>query len=950
MEKDRSYAVHYGVPTSKSRSSAEKAGSIPSRSSTGETEKSCATHPLVPTSEPWIRMEKPKPPLPQAPAVETDRRRATHLLIPTSDPWLPVKPKSVPSQPSTVEDSSYGAHSSVLTSEPWSSENLIFPSQVSTTEADSSYLDQLAIPPYELWSPVDKLMPLSFHLSPVEKFTSHTTTYNSNLTSSGFDVPSVVSETPLEKSLPLPPYQLSTIESYNSFGTCTISPPSSGFVMSSSEPQPSEKSLISPPSRLSTRNKSSSHAIHNISPASPAVTMPASESQPSRKGLISPPFQLSTRRKSSSSTTRNISPACARQSPKSLIPPLSPFCTTEAASTYVTGNISPSLPGPTHNIGTKGQGRGNLRGLSGPLAAQEAQAQGSCKKESPLCFMIKTGIIGTSTNNRGNKVKKMQEFSGSKMRGPRGESESEARAYGKQQNQKPAKSVVEETVKTERYSKEGAKRSGTLKTSSTEKFTERKVPMIDWDAIRQSHLQYIKDKWGSLPPIKKDFYIESATTKSMLQSEADRWRKENNNVTCDDLKKFEKRSIPHPVCKFEDAFEQYPEVMENIRKVGFIKPTPIQSQAWPIILKGIDLISIAQTGTGKTLAYLIPGFIHLDQQPVAREERGGPGMLVLTPTRELAIQIENECKKYTYKGIKSICIYGGDRSGQTECIPKGIDIIIATPGRLSDLQMNDFINLNSITYLVLDEADKMLDMGFEPQIMKILSDIRPDRQTVMTSATWPDIVRHLSQKYLKDPMIVYVGTLNLATVNTIKQKIIVTTEEEKRVLLLSFIDSLMPEHKVIIFVSRKLIADDISSDLSIKGIPVQSLHGNREQDDRDQALEEFKKGVVKILIATDLASRGLDVLDITHVFNFDFPQNIEEYIHRIGRTGRAGQSGSSITLLTKNDWSIAGELINILHRANQEVPRELATMARQYKQYKHRKSEEKKLRYYSRPR
>ncbi|XP_003342337.1 probable ATP-dependent RNA helicase DDX53 [Monodelphis domestica] len=949
METDRSSAAHYDVSTSGSQSS-ENPGSIPSRATTGETDKSYAAHHLVPASEPWT-VEKPKPPLPQSPTAETERRYAAHLLVPTSDPWsLAEKPKSLPSQPSAVEpDSSYGAHSSLLTSEPWSSvENLIFPSQASTTETDSSYLDHLAMPPYELWSPVDKLMPLSFHLSPVEKFNSHTTTYNSNLTSSGFDVPSVVSKTPLEKSLPLSPYQL---ESYNNFATCTISPPSSSFAMSSSEPQASEKNLISPPSRSSTRSKSSSHTIHNISPASPGVILPASESQPSRKNLISPPFHLSTRRKSTDYTTRTISPACARQSSsKHLTPPLSPFCSTETASSYATGNIGPSLPGPAHNIGTKGQGRGNLRGLSGPLAAQETQAQSSCKKDSPLCFMIKTGVIGASTSQRGNKVKKLPEFPGSKMRNPRGESESEARAYGKQQSQKPAKSAMEETVKkAERYSKEGAKRSGTLKTS-TEKATERKVPVIDWDAIRQSHLQYIKNKWGSLPPVKKDFYVESARTKSMLQSEADRWRKENNNVTCDDLKTNEKRSIPHPVCQFEDAFHQYPEVMENIRKVGFSKPTPIQSQAWPIILKGIDLISIAQTGTGKTLAYLMPGFIHLDHQPVAREERRGPGMLVLTPTRELAIQVDNECKKYTYKGIKSMCIYGGDKSGPTEHIPRGIDIIIATPGRLSDLQMNDLVNLNSITYVVLDEADKMLDMGFEPQIMKILSDIRPDRQTVMTSATWPDIVRHLSQKYLKDPMIVYVGTLDLTTVNTIKQKIIVTTEEEKRVLLRSFIDSLMPEHKVIIFVSRKLIADDISSDLSIKGIPVQSLHGSREQDDRDQALEEFKKGIVKILIATDLASRGIDVLDVTHVFNFDFPQNIEEYIHRIGRTGRAGQSGSSITLLTKGDWSVAGELINILQRANQEVPRELASMARQYKQYKHRKNEEKKLRYYSRPR
>uniref|UniRef100_A0A9L0JN84 RNA helicase n=1 Tax=Equus asinus TaxID=9793 RepID=A0A9L0JN84_EQUAS len=303
--------------------------------------------------------------------------------------------------------------------------------------------------------------------------------------------------------------------------------------------------------------------------------------------------------------------------------------------------------------------------------------------------------------------------------------------------------------------------------------------------------------------------------------------------------------------------------MKSIKKAGFQRPTPIQSQAWPIVLQGMDLIGVAQTGTGKTLSYLIPGFIHLDSQPISREERNGPGMLVLTPTREL----------YSYKGLKSVCVYGGgNRKEQIQHITKGVDIIIATPGRLNDLQMNKCVNLRSITYLVLDEADKMLDLGFEGQITKILLDVRPDRQTVMTSAT----------SYLKEPMIVYVGTLDLVAVNTVKQDIIVTTEEEKRTLIQEFLRNLSPEDKAIIFVSRKLVADDLSSDLSIQGVPVQSLHGSREQFDREQALDDFRSGRVKILIATDLAARGLDVRDVTHVYNYDFPKNLEEYVHRVG--------------------------------------------------------------------
>ncbi|NXP73247.1 DDX43 helicase, partial [Ramphastos sulfuratus] len=444
-----------------------------------------------------------------------------------------------------------------------------------------------------------------------------------------------------------------------------------------------------------------------------------------------------------------------------------------------------------------------------------------------------------------------------------------------------------------------------------------KKPGINWASIRENSAKYEAMKWAGLPPIEKNFYRQSSRTASMSPEEVELWRKENNDIICDDLKEGEKRCIPNPVCTFEDVFEHYPDIMANIRKVGFQKPTPIQSQAWPIILQGIDLIAIAQTGTGKTLAYLMPGFIHLTSQPVSGKERGGPGMLVLAPTRELALQVEAECSKYAYKGIKSICIYGGgNRKGQINMVTKGVDIIIATPGRLNDLQMNDFINLKSITYLA-NEADRMLDMGFEPQIMKILIDVRPDRQTTMTSATWPDGVRRLAKSYLKNPMIVYVGTLDLAAVNTVEQKVFVVPEEQKRAMMEYFIDSMKPEHKVIIFVDRKVTADDLSSNFALQGIPVQTLHGNMEQYDREQALDDFKKGKVKILVATDLASRGLDVHDITHVFNFDFPRNIEEYVHRIGRTGRAGRTGVALTLVTESDWRVAPKLIEILERANQ---------------------------------
>uniref|UniRef100_A0A452Q7I1 RNA helicase n=1 Tax=Ursus americanus TaxID=9643 RepID=A0A452Q7I1_URSAM len=595
--------------------------------------------------------------------------------------------------------------------------------------------------------------------------------------------------------------------------------------------------------------------------------------------------------------------------------------------------------------GGGGRGRGRSgRGWSTPSDYMELRA--SSPREPPLCFRLRSNMIGVVIGRGGSKIKDIQATTNTKIQIIKGDSEAEVKIFGTKDMKAKAKAAIDVLVKKQErgHHSESHVDSAAPQASAGREFRPdntggRQVqPLIDWDQIRAEVVEWEKRKWADLPPIKKNFYIESEATSSLSQVQVDLWRKENFDVMCDDLKDGEKRPIPNPTRLFEDAFHPYPEIIESIKRAGFQKPTPIQSQAWPIILQGIDLIGVAQTGTGKTLSYLMPGFIHLNNQPISREERNGPGMLVLTPTRELALQVEAECSKYSYKGLKSICIYGGgSRERQIRDVTKGIDIIIATPGRLNDLQMNNFVNLRSITYLVLDEADKMLDLGFEHQIMKILLDVRPDRQTVMTSATWPDTIRRLARSYLKEPMIVYVGTLDLVAVNTVKQNVIITTEEEKRSLIQEFLQNLSPQDKVIVFVSRKLVADDLSSDLSIQGIPVQSLHGDREQHDRERALEDFRSGKVKILIATDLASRGLDVNDITHVYNYDFPRNIEEYVHRVGRTGRAGKTGLSITLMTQNDWKIATELIKILKRANQRVPKDLLTMAERYKLHKQKK-------------
>ncbi|XP_050099956.1 probable ATP-dependent RNA helicase DDX43 [Anopheles aquasalis] len=474
-----------------------------------------------------------------------------------------------------------------------------------------------------------------------------------------------------------------------------------------------------------------------------------------------------------------------------------------------------------------------------------------------------------------------------------------------------------------------------------------KFEIIDWTALNKASDEASRERWAKCPPLTKVFYRELEEVANMAPAEVATFREQNNNIVVDRTFKNENggngRPIPNPVQTFAQAFGDYPDLMEELRKQGFTKPSPIQSQGWPVLLQGEDMIGIAQTGTGKTLAFLLPAFIHIEGQSTPRSERGGPNVLVLAPTRELALQIEKEVSKYQFRDIKAVCLYGGgDRRAQMNVVRSGVEIIIATPGRLNDLVQEGVVNVSSITYLVLDEADRMLDMGFEPQIRKVLLDIRPDRQTVMTSATWPDGVRRLAQSYMHDPIQVYVGTLDLAAVHTVTQHIECLDEEDKYNRIMQFVKQMGTKDKVIIFCGKKTRADDLSSEFVLNDISCQSIHGNREQSDREQALEDIKKGVVRILIATDVASRGLDIEDITHVVNYDFPRNIEEYVHRVGRTGRAGRTGTSLSFVTRSDWGVAAELIKILEEANQEVPDEIREMAARFAAKKERNDRDRR--------
>ncbi|CAG8623061.1 12011_t:CDS:2 [Cetraspora pellucida] len=420
--------------------------------------------------------------------------------------------------------------------------------------------------------------------------------------------------------------------------------------------------------------------------------------------------------------------------------------------------------------------------------------------------------------------------------------------------------------------------------------------------------------FSKLPKFEKNFYREHINVISRSQVEVDEYRKKH------DMKVFG-LDIPKPVETFEEAnFPAY--VLNEILDLGFTSPTPIQSQGWPMALSGRDVVGIAETGSGKTLAYCLPAIVHINAQPFL-QPGDGPIVLILAPTRELAVQIQQECTKFGKSSkIKNTCVYGGVPKGpQARELSHGVEICIATPGRLIDMLESRRTNLRRVTYLVLDEADRMLDMGFEPQIRKIVEQIRPDRQTLMWSATWPKEVKRLAEDYLHDFIQVNIGSLDLSASHNISQTVEICTEYEKRNKLVKHLERIMDQkdNKTLIFTGTKRTADEITKYLRQDGWPALAIHGDKAQTERDWVLSEFRSGKSPIMVATDVASRGIDVKDVKLVINYDFPTNVEDYVHRIGRTGRGGAKGSAITFFTMDNAKQAKDLVNILREANQEV-------------------------------
>ena len=400
-------------------------------------------------------------------------------------------------------------------------------------------------------------------------------------------------------------------------------------------------------------------------------------------------------------------------------------------------------------------------------------------------------------------------------------------------------------------------------------------------------------------------------------------------------------NCPQHIESFDDL-ELGEIIKNNIELAGYTKPTPVQKYSLPIAMNRRDLMGCAQTGSGKTAAFLIPilSQMYANGPPLRAEkfsrDKQYPTALVLAPTRELASQIYEEAVKFTYRShVRACVVYGGANIWtQVSELKKGCNILVATPGRLTDLMDKGKVGVDQIKHLILDEADCMLDMGFEPQIRCIVErNNMPrsgDRQTLLFSATFPRKMQMLASDFLHNYVFLTVGRVG-STSENITQKVVWVEEYDKREFLLDLLHAsgpLGPNSLILVFVNTKRKADTLEHFLYSQNFPSTSIHGDRTQMEREEALRQFKQGKCPIIVATAVAARGLDIPNVKHVINFDMPHEFEEYVHRIGRTGRAGNLGIATSFFNRKNTNITQDLYDLLTEAKQEVPTWLEDMDR----------------------
>ena len=365
-----------------------------------------------------------------------------------------------------------------------------------------------------------------------------------------------------------------------------------------------------------------------------------------------------------------------------------------------------------------------------------------------------------------------------------------------------------------------------------------------------------------------------------------------------------------------DAQPLHPKILRAVADAGYETMTPIQAKAIPIVLEGRDVMGAAQTGTGKTAAFSLP-LLHKmmrHENASASPARHPVRALVLAPTRELADQVANNIKAYAkHTQLRVACVFGGiDMAPQTAELKRGVEVLIATPGRLLDHIQIKNCQLGQVEYVVLDEADRMLDIGFLPDLQRILSYLPKARQTLLFSATFSPEIKKLAQSYLQDPILVEVARPN-ATATNVEQRFYSVTDDDKRAVVRQLLRQ-RELSQAIIFVNSKLGAARLARSFERDGLRTAALHGDKSQDERLKALEAFKRGEVDLLVATDVAARGLDIADLPAVFNFDIPFNAEDYVHRIGRTGRAGASGLAVSLATRDDARLIADIEKLIKK------------------------------------
>lgn len=428
-------------------------------------------------------------------------------------------------------------------------------------------------------------------------------------------------------------------------------------------------------------------------------------------------------------------------------------------------------------------------------------------------------------------------------------------------------------------------------------------------------------------PFRKNFYVEVPEIARMTPEEVEAYKEELEGI------KVKGKGCPRPIKTWAQCGVSKKE-LEILKKQNYEKPTPIQAQAIPAVMSGRDLIGIAKTGSGKTLAFVLPMLRHIMDQPPL-EDTDGPIALIMTPTRELCMQIGKECRKFTKAlNLRAVCVYGGTGiSEQIAELKRGAEIIVCTPGRMIDLlsaNSGRVTNLRRVTYVVLDEADRMFDMGFEPQVMRIIENIRPDRQTVMFSATFPRQMEALARRILTKPVEVQVGGRSIVC-RDVEQHVVILDEEQKFLKLLELLGHYQGQGSVIVFVDKQENADALLKDLMKASYNCMSLHGGIDQFDRDSTIVDFKAGKVKLLVATSVAARGLDVKHLILVVNYDCPNHYEDYVHRCGRTGRAGNKGYAYTFITPEQERNAGDIIRAFELSQVPVPDPLRILWDRYR-------------------